>query len=264
MVANLHLKYQYVLNVHAKIYRNCIEGNFVTATRQPIKSACENCHVRKLCLPTSLDGTEIDLMDEVVSHRLSLGKGDHLYKSGDDFHGIYAVKTGALKTSGVTADGREQVTGFHLDGEMVGLDAIDEDRHPCDAVALTHTEVCQLPFDSLRDASSKAPNLLKDLTRIMGREIRREEHVLMLLGSTTAEQRIARFLVNLYERLQKRGAEQNIVTLFMSRQDIGNYLGLAIETVSRQFRNLQDQGIINVDRRNVHVLQMDYLEKLAL
>jgi len=232
--------------------------------RPVVKKACENCHVRKLCLPTSLDGEEINLMEDVVSRRITLDKGDHLYKSGDDFHGIYAVKDGALKTSGITSDGREQVTGFYLDGEIVGLDAIDEDLHPCDAVALTQTDVCQLPFDLLTEASGKAPTLLKNLTRIMGREIRREEHVLMLLGSTTAEQRIARFLVNLYERLQKRGAECNTIVLVMSRQDIGNYLGLAIETVSRQFRKLQDQGIVNIDKRKIQILDMAVLENIAL
>ncbi len=224
---------------------------------------CENCHVQELCLPTSLDGVEINLMNDVVSRRITLKKGDHLYQAGDAFHGIYAVKRGALKTSGITADGREQVTGFYLDGEIVGLDAVDEDMHPCDAVALTQTEVCQLPFNALTEASSKAPNLLKALTRVMAREIRREEHVLMLLGSTTAEQRIARFFVNLYERLEKRGAEHNIITLVMSRQDIGNYLGLAIETVSRQFRKLQDQNIVSIDKRNVQVLDMDVLKRVS-
>jgi len=232
--------------------------------RHTVKKACENCHVRELCLPTSLDGEELNLMDDVVSRRLTLDKGDYLYKAGDHFHGIYAVKSGALKTSGITSDGREQVTGFYLDGEIVGLDAIEDDTHPCDAVALAETEVCQLPFDSLTEASSKAPGLLKDLTRIMAREIRREGHVLMLLGSTTAEQRTARFLVNLYERLIKRGAECDIITLVMSRQDIGNYLGMAIETVSRQFRKLQDQEVVKIDKRNIQVLDMDELERISI
>ncbi len=228
-----------------------------------IKTACENCHVRKLCLPTSLEGEEIQLMNDVVSDRIQLEKGDYLYNSGDSFKGIYAIKGGSLKTSGVTAEGDEQITGFHLDGEIVGLDAIDDDQHPCDAIALASTEVCLLPFDRLCDASGKAPNLLKDLTRVMSREIRREEHVLMLLGTATAEQRIARFLLNLYERLQKRGAQHNQISLQMSRQDIGNYLGLAFETVSRQFRSLQDLGLIKVERRNIEIIEMNKLSALS-
>lgn len=224
---------------------------------------CGNCNVQELCLPTAFNGEEINLMNEVVSRRITLKKGDHLYRVGDAFHGIYAVKSGALKISGVSADGREQVTGFYLEGEIVGLDAVDEDVHPCDAVALSPTEVCQLPFNALTEASAKAPNLLRALTRVMAREIRREENVVMLLGSATAEQRIARFFVNLYERLEKRGAEHNTITLVMSRQDIGNYLGLAIETVSRQFRKLQDQAIVLIDKRNVQVLDMDVLKKVA-
>jgi len=229
-----------------------------------IKNACESCGVRQLCLPTSLDGTELNLMDEVVSHQFKLEHGDYLYKTGDEFYGIYAVKSGALKTSGVTIDGKEQVTGFHLYGEIVGLDAVDENIHPCDAIALTDTEVCHLPFKKLREASALLPNLLEDLTKIMSREIRREEHVLMLLGTTTAEQRISRFLVNLYERLQKRGELENTINLFMSRQDIGNYLGLAIETVSRQFKNLRDKGIISVDKKKVEILAMEELKNLSL
>jgi len=228
-----------------------------------VKTACENCHVRKLCLPTSLQGEELNLMDDVVSDRFQLEKGDYLYKSGEKFKGLYAIKTGTIKTSGLTSDGDEQVTGFHLDGEVVGMDAIDEDSHPCDAIALSYTEVCLLPFDRLTEASAKVPNLLKDLTRIMSREIRREGHVLMLLGTATAKQRIARFLVNLYERLAKRGAEKNQISLQMSRQDIGNYLGLAIETVSRQFRTLQDLNIIKVDRRSIEILDMQKLADLA-
>lgn len=228
-----------------------------------VKKACQNCDVRELCLPTSLEGVELNLMDEVVQQRIRLQQGDYLYNTGDGFKGIYAIKSGSLKTSGITIDGKEQVTGFHLGGEIIGMDAIDEEIHACDAIALTETEVCHLPFDKIREISIQIPPLLKDLTRIMSREIRREEHVLMLLGSTTAEQRIARFLVNLYDRLQKRGELENIITLFMSRQDVGNYLGLAIETVSRQFKNFRDKQIIEVDKKNIKVLDMQRLLEIA-
>lgn len=234
----------------------------MTQTQNTIQQ-CDNCHVQELCLPTALDGDGINLMNNVVNRRFILAKGDHLYRVGNAFHGIYAIKHGALKSSCVTADGREQVTGFYLEGELVGLDAVDEDMHPYDAVALMPTEVCQLSFNALTEASGKAPNLLRALIRVMAREIRREEQVVMLLGSATAEQRVARFFINLYERLEKRGAEHNIITLVMSRQDIGNYLGLAIETVSRQFRKLQDQGIVLIDKRNIEVLDMQILRQVS-
>ncbi len=234
----------------------------MTHTQNTIQQ-CGNCHVQEFCLPTALDGKGVNLMDNVVNRRFVLAKGDHLYRVGDTFHGIYAIKCGALKSRGVTADGREQLTGFYLEGELVGLDAIDQDIYPYDAVALMPTEVCQLSFNALTEASSQAPHLLRALTRVMAREIRREEQVVMLLGSATAEQRVARFFINLYERLEKRGAEHNIITLVMSRQDIGNYLGLAIETVSRQFRKLQDQGIVLIDKRNITVLDMQLLKQVS-
>lgn len=228
-----------------------------------VKSACEQCRVRELCLPTSLDGMQLNLMDQLVKRIKHLKKGDYLYHTGDEFKGLYAIQSGALKTMGLTAEGREQVTGFHLGGELVGMDAVDINKHPCNAIALESTEVCLLPFDKLEELGQQIPKLMHELTRIMSREILREENTLIMLGSTSAEQRLARFLLNLYKRQLARGGDENVVKLQMTRQDIGNYLGLAFETVSRHLNHFQDDGLLTIDNRKLTLLNHSALGALA-
>lgn len=228
-----------------------------------VKSACEACRVRELCLPTTLDDQDASLVDDLVVRREPLKKGDFLYRTGEKFKGIYALQFGAIKTYGVTLQGREQITGFHLAGEVLGLDAIDDEIHPCNAVALEKTEVCQIPFEKLEQLSTSIPGLLHNLSKVMSREILREEHVLMMLGGTTAEQRIVRFILNLQERMSKREIMGYSFKLCMSRQDISNYLGLALETVSRQMTQLQEKGILDIHNRYITILQPDILLKLA-
>lgn len=228
-----------------------------------VKSACEDCRVRELCLPTSLDEQDISLVDELIVRREPLAKGDYLYRTGDKFRGIYALQYGALKTYGLTMQGREQVTGFHLAGEVLGLDAIDDEVHPCNAVALEKSEACLIPFEKLEELSTGIPALLHNLSRVMSREILREEHVLMMLGGTTAEQRIVRFILNLQQRIAKREIMGSTFRLCMSRQDISNYLGLALETISRQFTLLQEKGILDIHNRYITILKPEELQKLA-
>ena len=228
-----------------------------------VRTACESCGVRRLCLPVSLDGEALSLMDDLVKRRAPMKKGDYLFRTGDKFKSLYAIQYGSMKSYGLTVDGKEQVTGFHLTGEVLGMDAIDEDEHHCNAVALETTEVCELPFSALETLQNDVPNLQRDLNRIMSREIRRDQHMLLMLGSTTVEQRLARFILNLYERLQKRGASDNTLNLSMTRQDIGNYLGVAFETVSRQLAHMQDEGILEIKNRNIHILDIKTLEAIA-
>jgi len=232
-------------------------------TKHKVRPACESCGVRALCLPVSLDGEALSLMDDLVKRRAPLKKGDYLFRTGDKFKSLYAIQYGSMKSYGLTVDGKEQVTGFHLTGEVLGMDAIDEDEHHCNAVALETTEVCELPFSALETLQNDVPNLQRDLNKIMSREIRRDQHMLLMLGSTTVEQRLARFILNLYERLQKRGASDNTLNLSMTRQDIGNYLGVAFETVSRQLAHMQDEGILEIKNRNIHILDVNTLEAIA-
>ena len=238
-------------------------NNLKPKSQFKIRSACESCGVRQLCLPVSLDGEALSLMDDLVKRREPLKKGDYLFRTGDKFKSLYAIQYGSMKSYGLTVDGKEQVTGFHLTGEVLGMDAIDEDEHHCNAVALEKTEVCELPFTALETLQNEVPSLQRDFNKIMSREIRRDQHMLLMLGSTTVEQRMARFLLNLYERLQKRGATDNTLNLSMTRQDIGNYLGVAFETVSRQLAHMQDEGILEIKNRNIHLLDVETLEAIA-
>lgn len=228
-----------------------------------VKPACEDCAVRRLCLPVSLNGEALTLMDRLVKRRTPLKKGDYIYRSSDKFSSLYAIQYGAVKSYGVTLDGKEQITGFHLTGEVLGLDAIDSNVHNCNAVALEKTEICELPFDALEQLERELPSLQHDLSRIMSREIRRDQSMLMMIGSTSAEQRLARFLLNLRERLLKRGFDGDQLRLPMTRQDIGNYLGLAFETVSRQLAHLQEIGMLHIDNKNIRLLDIDGLQALA-
>lgn len=228
-----------------------------------VRSACEDCGIRRLCLPVSLDGEALILMDRLVKRRTPLNKGDYIYRSGDDFNSLYAIQYGAVKSYGVTLEGKEQITGFHLTGEVLGLDAIDSHAHSCNAVALEKTEICELPFDALEQLEQELPSLQHDLACIMSREIRRDQSMLMMISSTSAEQRLARFLLNLRERLLKRGFDGDQLRLPMTRQDIGNYLGLAFETVSRQLAHLQEIGMLKIENKNIRLLDIDGLESLA-
>jgi len=234
-----------------------------TNVKHKVRPACESCGVRALCLPVSLDGKALSLMDGLIKTRAPLKKGEYLFRTGDKFKSLYAIQYGSMKSYGLTVDGKEQVTGFHLTGEVLGMDAIDEDEHHCNAVALEETEICELPFTALENLQSETPGLQHDLNRIMSREIRRDHHMLLMLGSTTVEQRIGRFLINLYERMQKRGAADNTLNLSMTRQDIGNYLGMAFETVSRQLAHMQDEGILEIKNRTIHILDIQRLEIIA-
>ena len=168
-----------------------------------------------------------------------------------------------MKSYGSTLDGREQITGFHLTGELLGLDAIDTGKHQCNAVALEDTEVCELPFNSLEDLQHELPTLQKEFARIMSREIVHDQHMLMMLGSSGAEQRMARFLLNLHKRMQLRGADNDELVLTMTRQDIGNYLGMAFETVSRQLARLQESGVLTIQNKTIRLLDIAGLEALA-
>ncbi len=229
---------------------------------EAIKVACSNCNLRELCMPVGFDVEEMKRLDEVVEKRRRVKQGELLFNSGDTFTSLYAIRTGFFKTCVTSEDGREQVTGFQMAGEIIGMDGIVSDRHNCNAVALEDAEVCVMPFATVEDLSRELPALQRHVHKIMSREIVRENSVMMLLGNMRAEERLAAFLLNLLQRLHARGLSQSELVLRMTREEIGSYLGLKLETVSRAFSKFSEDGIIEVKQRYVKVLEPDALKKI--
>lgn len=230
---------------------------------QSIKVACSSCNLRELCLPMGLNPEEMDKLDHVISTRRRVKRGQALFNTGDAFTSLYAVRSGFFKTAVTTADGRDQVTGFQMTGEIIGMDGIVNDRHSCDAIALEDAEVCVLPFDKLEQLSREFSTLQHHVHKIMSREIVRDHSVMLLLGSMRAEERLAAFLLNLVQRLHARGFSQSELILRMTREEIGSYLGMKLETVSRTFSKFMEDGIIDVKQRYVHIKNTDGLSRIV-
>lgn len=228
-----------------------------------IKVACSNCNLRELCMPMGLSVEEIDRLDDVVASRRRVKRGTTLFRAGERFNSLFAIRTGFFKTCVAADDGRDQVTGFQMAGEIIGLDGIVNDRHSCDAVALEDAEVCVMPFDRIEELSREINGLQRHVHKIMSREIVREHGVMLLLGSMRAEERLAAFLLNLVQRLHARGFSQSELILRMTREEIGSYLGLKLETVSRTFSKFAEDGIVEVKQRHVRILDTEALSRLV-
>jgi CRP/FNR family transcriptional regulator len=227
-----------------------------------IKVACSKCSLRELCFPVGLNPEELARIDTLVTTRRKVRRKTPLFRNGEKFHALYAIRTGVFKTSVTAEDGRDQVTGFQMAGEIVGLDGIVNDQHTCDAIALEDSEVCVLPFDRIGELSREVGALQHHLHRVMSREIVREHGVMLLLGTMRAEERVAAFLLNLVQRLQTRGFSQSELVLRMTRQEIGSYLGLKLETVSRTLSRFAEEGMIEVQQRHVRIADVQRLRAL--
>ncbi len=230
---------------------------------EPFKVACSGCNLRELCMPVGMSQEQLDRLDAIVATRRTIARGDSLFRAGDAFTSLYAVRTGFFKTCVASEDGRDQVTGFHMAGELLGLDGIGTDRHTCDSVALEDSQVCVIGYHQLEDLSRELSDLQRHFHRIMSREIVRDHGVMLLLGSMRAEERLAAFLLNLTQRLRTRGFSSSSLVLRMTREEIGSYLGLKLETVSRAFSKFQDDGVLEVKQRQIRVLDADALQALV-
>ncbi|MDQ1813008.1 fumarate/nitrate reduction transcriptional regulator Fnr [Massilia sp. CCM 9210] len=228
-----------------------------------LKASCAGCSMHQLCLPMGLDEDDITRLDSIIGKRRRLLRDERLYQMDEPFRNLYAIRFGHFKTYQVNAGGEQQITGFQMAGELLGMDAISGDRHHCDAVALEDSEVCEIPFARLEELFGEVPTLLRHFHRIMSQEITREQNVMLLLGNMRAEQRFAVFLVNLSARYAARGYSATSFQLRMSREDIGNYLGLTIESISRLLSRFKKQGWIGVDKREMTLLDPAMLKALA-
>jgi CRP/FNR family transcriptional regulator len=214
-------------------------------------------------MPMGLSEQELEKIDDVVASRRKIKRGELLFRNGEKFASLYAIRTGFFKTCVAAEDGRDQVTGFQMAGEVMGLDGIVNDHHTCDAVALEDAEVCVMPFDRIEELSREINSLQRHVHKIMSREIVRENGVMLLLGSMRAEERLAAFLLNLVQRLHARGFSQSELVLRMTREEIGSYLGLKLETVSRTFSKFVDEGIVEVKQRHVRISKTEALKDLV-
>ncbi len=228
-----------------------------------LRQACAHCSLNQLCLPMSLSEADIEQLDAIVERKRPLQRGDHLYRGGDDFQAIYAVRSGSLKTYTTTESGEEQVTGFHLPGELVGLDAINSWIHPCSASALETTSICELPFEQLEHLAADIPSLQRQLLRLMSKEIFADQEMLFAMARRSAEERLAMLLLSFSDRFGRRGLSSTRFRLPMARSDLGNYLGLAPETMSRLFRRFQENGWLQAEGREIQILEPEALEELS-
>jgi CRP/FNR family transcriptional regulator len=219
--------------------------------------------MRGLCLPVGLNTNELDQIACLTENHIKLRKGESLFRTGQTFSALYAVRLGSVKTTVLAEDGREQVAGYHMLGELVGLDGISTKTHVCNAIALEDTEICVMPFEQLERLARELPVLQHNLHQCMSNEIMRDHSVMLLLGSMRAEERLATFLVNLSDRYCLRGYSSTEFVLRMTREEIGSYLGLKLETVSRLFSRFQEENLINVQGRAIKIINADALRELS-
>jgi CRP/FNR family transcriptional regulator len=227
-----------------------------------VSTRCSTCGLREICLPCGLAGKAADRIDDMVYTRRRVKRGECLYRAGDKFGSLYAIRSGFFKTVQTVEDGREQVTGFQMAGEIMGMDGIGPDAHILNAVALEDSEVCVIPYSRLESLGEDMHELRHQFHKVMSREIVREHGVMLLLGTMRAEERLAAFLLNLSQRFAARGYSPLEFTLRMTREEIGSHLGLKLETVSRAFSRFQDEGLISVQLKDIHILDLDGLRKV--
>jgi len=235
--------------------------NRISSAESPNK--CSTCVLGQFCLPVGLSADDANKIDTLVTERVRLKKGDSLYRQGEPLTAVYGIKFGTLKTEYALPDGREQITGFHLPGEMLGLDGIGENHYQSNAVALEDSEACVVRFSDFESLARQIPSLQHQFHRILSRELTQDQRHLLSLGCLRAEERLASFLLNLSDRLAARGYSPTEYHLRMSREEIGSYLGIQLETVSRLFSRFTESGLIQIKQRHIKLVDMDGLLELA-
>jgi CRP/FNR family transcriptional regulator len=225
--------------------------------------SCGNCRLNTLCLPIALRTDDISRLDEIIQRGKPINKNEYLYKQNSPFSSVYAVRSGCLKAYRLTNDGEEQITGFYFPGEILGMDGIGKNKHNCSAKALETSAVCEIPFEQLGELSTQLPELQKHFFQIMSHEISSDQQLITLLSKNSAEEKLATLLISLSARFAQRKLSSTKFRLPMSRTDIGNYLGLTVETVSRVFGRFQKQNLLSVDGKEVTILDFNELKSIS-
>jgi CRP/FNR family transcriptional regulator len=239
------------------------ESRPLKACAHDFQVSCGNCRLNSICLPLALESDDIEQLDAIIQRSKPLQKSQHLYREGDEFQSVYAVRSGTLKAYKTTDDGREQVTGFYFPGEILGMDGINNNSHASSAKALETVAVCEIPFSSLEKLSSLMPTLQRHFFQLMSREITEDQQLITLLSKNSADERVSALMLSISARNARRKLSSTQFRLPMSRVDIGNYLGLTVETVSRVFSRMQKMEILRVDNKEIEILNTDGLKNMA-
>jgi CRP/FNR family transcriptional regulator len=239
------------------------EKSVFTSCTHDYQVSCSNCRLNSICLPLALESDDIQLLDDIIQRSKPLQKNQHLYREGDEFQSVYAVRSGTLKAYKTTDDGREQVTGFYFPGEILGMDGISNNTHASSAKALETAAICEIPFSSLEKLSASMPNLQRHFFQLMSREITEDQQLITLLSKNSADERVAALMLSISSRNVRRKLSATQFRLPMSRVDIGNYLGLTVETVSRVFSRMQKMDILQVDNKEIEILDIQGLKNMA-
>jgi CRP/FNR family transcriptional regulator len=242
---------------------NTIPGQTMKPLNNRHTIRCQDCRISKLCLPVMLAESEVTHLDSIVHRGRPLNKGQHLIQAGEVFSGVFAIRSGSIKTYTLSIDGLEQITGFYLPGEIIGFDAISSGIYPGFAKALETSSICEIPFDKLEALAAEIPSLQRQIFRTMSQEIVKDQDLMLQLNKKSAEQRFASFLINLSYRFGRRGMSSFNFRLPMPRSDIGNYLGLAVETISRLINQLQKDDLVLIRQREVQIEDMHNLSILS-
>ncbi|MBE0439134.1 MAG: fumarate/nitrate reduction transcriptional regulator Fnr [Gammaproteobacteria bacterium] len=216
--------------------------------------ACQDCSLFRLCLPLGLQNSDLAQLDTIIKRSQSYKRAHTLFSTGNEFKSLYVVRSGSFKTTISAVNGREQVTGFYFPGEFIGLDAIHQQSYQSNAKALETSSVCELPFENLQDIGKQMPQLQIQLLTRLSKELSSDKNLMLLLGKKTADEKIATFLLSLSKRFHDRGFSATEFQLTMSRSDIANHLGLAVETVSRVMSRFQEDGLIEINGKAISLL----------
>ncbi len=233
-------------------------SNFINNTVK-----CESCSLVHVCLPSGLSSSEMSLLETSIDKTTKINKKETVFKANDEIEGIYAVKSGALKTSISNRDGQEQILEFHLPGDMLGFDAFNQGIHTCNATALEDTLLCKIPIETFDSLCEKLPGLRRELRHQVGKEIAHNQSLLLSLGQQQTDERLATFLLKMSDHYKSRGFSSNEFVIPMPRQDLSNYLGMAVETLSRIISRMTESGLIKMDRRVVSIMDLEKLQALA-
>lgn len=239
------------------------DGSALRRCAHDYQVSCGNCRLASICLPLALEQDDIEQLDSIIQRSKPLQKHQHLYREGDDFQSVYAVRSGTLKAYKTTDDGREQVTGFYFPGEILGMDGISNNTHASSAKSLETAAVCEIPFTSLEKLSALMPSLQRHFFQLMSREITEDQQLITLLSKNSADERVASLMLSISTRNARRKLSATQFRLPMSRVDIGNYLGLTVETVSRVFSRMQKMDMLRVDNKEIEILDLDGLRGMA-